>query len=63
MRSISAAEFGIRLAKVFNENRSSTAIFFIQQALTDTEDDLGLYWEEFESMLARLSKEDGNKTK
>ena len=57
MRSITAADFGRRVAEAFLESSSSTAVFFIQQALKDSEDDVGLYWEEFRDMLTRFSAE------
>jgi hypothetical protein len=54
MRTITADEFGIRIAQAFLDSRSSTAIFFMQQAFKDCEDDNGLMWKEFENMLERL---------
>lgn len=57
MQTISAAEFGRRMARTFAESKSSTAIFFIQQAFADTEDDIGIFWDEFRDMLARLEKD------
>jgi hypothetical protein len=55
MRTITAEEFGIRMAQALFASKSSTAIFFIQQALADCEDDyVGIFWEEFKAMLTRL---------
>jgi hypothetical protein len=56
MRTITAEEFGMRIAKTFYDSRSSTAIFFIQQAFSDCEDDNGILWEAFDSMLTRLKE-------
>ena len=56
LRTVTAEEFGRRVAQTFWESKSSTAVFFIQQAFADYEDDIGIFWTEFESMLTRISQ-------
>jgi hypothetical protein len=57
MRTITAEEFGLRIARVFLESKSSTAIFFMQRAFADCDDDNGIFWEAFRDMLTRLEKQ------
>lgn len=58
MKTVSAAEFGRRIAKAFDESRSSTTLFFMQQAFSDCEDDNGLMWTAFQNMLDRFIAEE-----
>lgn len=61
MESVSAAEFGKRIASVMLQTRSSHSIFLIQQAFLDCEDDNGIMWEPLEKMLTRFQEaKDGN---
>jgi hypothetical protein len=55
--TITADEFGRRIAQAFHDSKSSTALFFIQQAFKDCEDDNGIYWEMFNKMLTRIKSE------
>lgn len=61
LQTVSAAEFGVRIAKAFYESKSSTALFFIQQAFTDCEDDNGIHWELFNKLLTRITTDDQSK--
>ncbi len=54
MQTMTAEEFGRRIAQTFYDNKSSTAIFFIQQSLKDCEDDNGIQWDAFKEMLQRI---------
>ncbi len=56
-KTVTADEFGRRVAKAFDESRSSTTIHFMQLAFKDCEDDNGLMWEPFQEMLTRFQKE------
>lgn len=55
--TVTAEEFGRRIAQCFHDSKSSTALFFIQQAFEDCEDDNGIYWEMFDKMLTRIKAE------
>lgn len=57
LETITAKEFGVRMAKVFDDSRSSACIFYIQQAFQDCDDDVGIMWEPFKQMLTRFLKE------
>jgi hypothetical protein len=57
LQSVTPAEFGLRIARAFNESRSSSTIFFIQQAFKDIEDDNGLSWALFQEMFDRFERE------
>ena len=57
LETVTAAEFGLRIARAFNASKSSTTIFFIQQAFKDYEDDNGLSWDLFQRLLDRLESE------
>lgn len=56
-QTVSAAEFGRRIAQVLYDSKSSTATFFMQQAFKDCEDDNGILWELFDKMLTRIKDE------
>jgi hypothetical protein len=57
MQTVSASEFGVRIAEAFLSSRSSTTTFFVQQAFKDCHDDNGLMWGPFEEMFERLKEE------
>jgi hypothetical protein len=55
--SMTADEFGRRIAKTILESSSSSAFFFVQKALEDIEP-FGVEWEEARNLLERISKEE-----